>query len=221
MDDEQTSAFFAAPADSEPPVVTDEPILLAPASDMTDFAAAPTDFAAPPTTDAGFLGEVDAAFEETPMQLPEDGGAILLGAPPADIPVEPVEAALPEPVEEKSAEPSPMAKWNQEWQVTLRERKDAENAAKAAAVETAHADLAAFQAERELKREAKMAKNRSDEQEKLEAIEADLENDNSWQRVVKMVELNHDSQEGSADVGRMKDVMIFLKNEPERALVLA
>ena len=219
MADEQTSAFFA-PADSEPPVVTDEPILLAPAPDMTDFAAAPTDFAAPPTTDAGFLGEVDAAVEETPMQLPEDG-AILLGAPPAELPVEPVEAALPEPVEEEPAELSPMAKWNQEWQVTLRERKDAENAAKAEAVETAHADLAAFQAERELKREAKMAKNRSDEQEKLEAIEADLENDNSWQRVVKMVELNHDSSEGSADVGRMKDVMIFLKNEPDRALVLA
>ncbi|EED86837.1 predicted protein [Thalassiosira pseudonana CCMP1335] len=92
-----------------------------------------------------------------------------------------------------------------------------ENAAKASQLEAAQNEIAAFQAEREKRRESRMAKNRSDEQDKLEAIEADLENDNSWQRVVKMVELNQDGGEGSADTGRMKDVLVLLKNEPGRA----
>lgn len=216
MADEQSSAFFA-PMEDEAPAVSDEPIILmAPAPDMADFTVAPT-------TDAGFLGEV------------EESGAILLGDAPTEAPpvmedqvfapapdaAVLVPDALPEPEAPESDEPSPMAKWNQEWQVTLRERKDAENAAKGEHVEAAQAEMERFQTERELKRETKMVKNRSDEQEKLEALEADLENDNSWQRVVKMVELNHDSIEGSADVSRMKDVMIFLKNEPSRAAILA
>merc|ERR1712038_313052 len=114
-----------------------------------------------------------------------------------------------------------MSVWNNEWQVILKERKDEENASKAAAVEAAEAELATFQAGRETKRETRMTKNRGDEQDKLEAIEADLENDNSWQRVVKMVELNQDSAEGSQDCGRMRDVLIFLKNDSDRAAILA
>ena len=51
----------------------------------------------------------------------------------------------------------------------------------------------------------------------LEAIEADLENDNSWQRVCKMIELSHDSAGNTEDTKRMRDVLILLKNEPARA----
>ena len=46
----------------------------------------------------------------------------------------------------------------------------------------------------------------------MEAIEADLENDNSYQRVV-----NQDSGEGAVDTGRRKVVLVLLKNEPARA----
>ena len=116
-----------------------------------------------------------------------------------------------------SSEPTPMQKWNDEWQQTLLARKDEENAKKASDVETARADIEAFQAEREKRREARMVKNRSEEQDKLEAIEADLENDNSWQKVVKMIELNQDSSEGAESTGRMRDVLVLLKNEPQRA----
>eukprot|EP00560_Eucampia_antarctica_P007646 CAMPEP_0197824404 /NCGR_PEP_ID=MMETSP1437-20131217/1654_1 /TAXON_ID=49252 ORGANISM="Eucampia antarctica, Strain CCMP1452" /NCGR_SAMPLE_ID=MMETSP1437 /ASSEMBLY_ACC=CAM_ASM_001096 /LENGTH=231 /DNA_ID=CAMNT_0043424021 /DNA_START=55 /DNA_END=750 /DNA_ORIENTATION=+ len=231
MADEQSSAFFA-PMEDDPAMVSEEPILMAPAPDMADFAA-------PPTIDAGYVGEIDAAAEETAVQWTEDNGAILLGDAPMETPIEeqifgttdpfetPSEAPLmtednlPEPEAAEPDETTPMAKWNQEWTVTLRERKDAENAAKGEHVNAAQAELERFQTEREVKRETKMTNNRSDEQEKLEAIEADLENDNSWQRVVKMVELNHDAAEGSLDVSRMKDVMIFLKNEPSRAIALA
>ena len=122
--------------------------------------------------------------------------------------------------EEGEAGPSAMQLWNEEWQRTLKERKDSENALKGEAVEAARAEMEDFQSRRDVKCESRMARNRADEQEKLEAIEADLENDNSWQRVVKLVELQHDTVEGAADVGRMRDVMILLKNEPSRATVL-
>ena len=110
-----------------------------------------------------------------------------------------------------------MQKFNAEWQEILKERKDEENAKKAELVEAARVSMENFQKERENKRETRMAKNREDEQAKLEAIEADLENDNSWQRVCKMVELTHDGAEDGQDVKRMRDVMILLKNEPARA----
>uniref|UniRef100_A0A7S1Y572 Clathrin light chain n=1 Tax=Grammatophora oceanica TaxID=210454 RepID=A0A7S1Y572_9STRA len=191
--------------------------------DALDFAAAPTDdapillgappedagFAAPPMDDA-FVGTVDDAGEAP---------AIILGAPP---PVAADDEGVVETVEEVVEEPtgpSPMQLWNEEWQNTLLERKDAENAKKAEFLDASKQAMDEFSAQRETKRESKMSKNRADEQEKLEAIEADLENDNSWQRVCKMVELSHD--QASADVKRMRDVMILLKNDTNKAVALA
>ena len=201
---------------------------MAESDDMAAFMAPPADdnaFAAPPADD--FVGDVNAAGSA------EDNAPIILAAAPYEAPVEEDNAfaAAPAGVETVSddeeepannnvlvsAEPTPMSKWNDEWQTTLLARKDEENATKAATVEKAREDIEKFQAEREKRREARMAKNRSDEQDKLEAIEADLENDNSWQRVVKMIELNQDSSDGAVDTGRMKDVLVLLKNEPKMA----
>jgi hypothetical protein len=122
---------------------------------------------------------------------------------------------------EENNELSPMAVWNNQWQITLKERKDEENEKKGAQVEKAEQQIADFQAQREKRREARISKNRAEEQEKLEAMEADLENDNSWQKVVKMVELNQDAAEKSKDCSRMRDVLILLKNDPDRAAFLA
>merc|ERR1712210_151067 len=108
--------------------------------------------------------------------------------------------------------PTPMQIWNEQWQDVLKERKDEENKTKAEHVEAARASTDEFNAQREQKRESRMSKNRADEQEKLEAIEADLESDNSWQCVGKMVELSHDSTDGSANIGRMTETLILLKN---------
>merc|ERR1712125_82939 len=105
--------------------------------------------------------------------------------------------------------------WNAEWQDILAARKDEENAKKAEMVEAARLSMELFNKDLETKREAKASKNREDEQAKLEAIEADLENDNSWQRVCKMVELSHDGS-NAEDTKRMRDVLILLKNEPAR-----
>eukprot|EP00578_Thalassiosira_sp_NH16_P026518 CAMPEP_0181084808 /NCGR_PEP_ID=MMETSP1071-20121207/4891_1 /TAXON_ID=35127 /ORGANISM="Thalassiosira sp., Strain NH16" /LENGTH=241 /DNA_ID=CAMNT_0023166563 /DNA_START=60 /DNA_END=785 /DNA_ORIENTATION=+ len=240
MADEQTSDFFNPPADDSaaafaaPPSGGDD-------SQIGDiyYGTAPDaqvgggDFFNPPPAD----DSANAAFAAPPA----GDAPIILGDPsPYEAPAAAVAPGMVEAVSDDEeedmlagadsspvtmdlvpAEPTAMAKWNEEWQQTLLARKEEENAIKAASVEKAREDIAAFQAEREKRRESRMAKNRSDEQDKLEAIEADLENDNSWQRAVKMIELNQDSNEGAADTGRMKDVLVLLKNEPARADALS
>jgi hypothetical protein len=200
--DEQSGAFFQ-PMDDDYP--TEQPIILGPGDDITPSGE--------------YIGEIDAA--PPAVMVPEPPAEMLMEPVILAPGVEEVEEEEEEVVAENSLEPSPMTVWNNEWQVILKERKDEENSAKAAAVEKSEAQLAAFQTERETKRESRMTRNRSDEQDKLEAIEADLENDNSWQRVVKMVELNQDAAESAQDCGRMRDVLIFLKNDTDRAAILA
>ena len=204
-----TAAFAAPPADDHVGEV------FAPGVEDNAFAAPPTPVE---SGDAPIILGEPAPYEAPPA---DDGMGFAAAAAPAPEGVENVsddEAEMAEaPTTLVSAEPTAMTKWNEEWQTTLLARKDEENSIKAAAVEKAREDIASFQAEREKRRESRMAKNRSDEQDKLEAIEADLENDNSWQRVVKMIELNQDSSDGAVDTGRMKDVLVLLKNEPTMA----
>ena len=202
--DEFTSDFASPPEDA--PIILGEP----PEDMMQDFAS-------PPSNDQfGYDDQFVGTIDETPS----GDAPIVLGGPPDEEPMSMEE----EPVEQSQiipSGPSPMQKFNEEWQAVLLERKDAENARKAELIAAAEVAMKTFHQQRESKRESKMATNRSDEQEKLEAIEADLENDNSWQRVCKMVELSHDAGDASTDVKRMRDVMILLKNEPNRATVLA
>jgi hypothetical protein len=175
--------------------------------------------------DMGFAGApVDDAYAPPPMEddfamPPAEDAPIVLGPPIGDVTDESPDVFANVGGEDAAAAqavttvPSAMQKFNEEWQVTLAARKDEEIAMKAEHVESARVALEQFQKERELKREAKMSKNREDEQAKLEAIEADLENDNSWQRVCKLVDLSHDSAEAGEDTKRMRDVFILLKNE--------
>lgn len=222
--------FFAlAPSDGAPPA-GDAPIVLgdAPPSSEGDLFGA----AAPASTEDAHIGDVnetDNAFAEAPsgddnvFALPPAEAAsgdepIVLGGAPDDAAA--ADALTEEATPPVDTGPSPMQKWNDEWQETLKTRKDEENTKKAEMLEASKIALENFQKEREMKRENKMAKNREDEQAKLEAIEADLENDNSWQRVCKMVELSHDSTDESEDVKRMRDALIYLKNDAARAEVL-
>lgn len=217
-------AFFAMPPGDAPvpPAEGTEPV--ATEGDFTLIGEAPPAEGAPPmvgdvnelpAADMGFAGEPAAPAEMDAFAAPPaEETPIILGAPPAEAEIA-VESEVP--VTPAPIEPSIMQKWNEEWQVTLAARKDEENAMKAEMVEAAKVYIEKFQADKEAKREAKMAKNREDEQAKLEAIEADLENDNSWQKVCKMVELSHDGAHEGEDVKRMRDVLILLKNEPARA----
>jgi len=174
--------------------------------DGMGFAAAPDD-----NNDDG-MGFADAPIvlggEPTP---PAEDAPVIMGLEPAADDDDALEEEL-KPEEPKVA--SAMAKFNAEWQETLAARKDEEEAAKVEMETAAKTFMEEFQAKREAKRDAKLAKNREDEQAKLEDIEADLENDNNWQRVSKMVDLTQDGAvEDNEDTKRMRDVFILLKNE--------
>jgi hypothetical protein len=186
----------------------DQPIVLGPPSG--DFEE--NEFAVPPESEPTYLGDINEA-------LSGDEPIVLMGPSGSDdfdgVPMEMEGLTLGD------TEPTPMQKWSAEWQETLKVRKDEENARKAELLEAARIALEEFVQTRESKRESNMSRNREDEQAKLEAIEADLENDNSWQRVCKMVELSHDSTAKAEDVKRMRDVLILLKNEPTMAEALS
>jgi hypothetical protein len=206
----EENQFFAQPPSDGPTMDNDDaPILLGdPSGSDSGFAMIPDGGDQP-----AYLGEVDEAS-------PADDAPIIMGAPSMDDHEDGMEDTANDDLALANAEPTPMQKFNAEWQETLLKRKDEENSRKAEFVEASRAFMEDFQKERERKRENKMGKNREDEQAKLEAIEADLENDNSWQRVCKMVELSHDSTSKAQDVKRMRDVMIHLKNEPKLAETL-
>jgi Clathrin light chain len=200
--------FFAVPP-------ADAPIVLGPPDGgYGDFSSPPpmdgNDFAAPPMDydSAAYVGDVN----EAPMMQNSDDP---FGA--AAVSTETGEMALVS----TSAGPTPMQIWNEEWQALLLVRKEEESTRQAELMEEARIELETFQKEREMKRESTMIKNRNDEQAKLEAIEADLENDNSWQRVCKMVELQSESTDKALDVKRMRDVMILLKNDTAKAAALS
>ena len=211
---EEDNFFAAPPADDG-----DAPIVLGPpADDDGGFDESPFGAAAAAPDNANYGDFVHAPDgDNAPAYL----GDVNEAAPQPSADDEANELAAAAALVPESNEPSPMQVWNEQWQATLLERKEVENSTKAAFLQQAESDLAAFLAEREQKREASMTKNREDEQTKLEAIEADLENDNSWQRVCKMVELQHDSTQKSQDVKRMRDVMILMKNDPTKAQTLA
>lgn len=220
--------FFAVPPQSNDHSGGDAAILLGDASnpptdgydDLDAFASAPPLVLVPePGGDEGmndptYLGEVNEA--------PDSADApIIMGMDDpnsADGNVSTTEdAMMTVPVETEPTGPTPMQKWNDEWQETLKARKEIENSRRAELVDAARVALEEYTAGREVKRQTKMTSNRQDEQAKLEAIEADLENDNSWQRVCKMIEFSHDSTHKAADIKRMRDILILLKNDPSRA----
>lgn len=181
------------------------------------FAAAPDGgddddgmgFAAAPDDNDDGMGFADAPIVLGGPTPPAEDAPVIMGLEPAATDEEEEEA---KPEEPKVA--SAMAKFNAEWQETLAARKGEEDAAKVDMEVAAKTFMEEFQAKREAKRDAKLAKNREDEQAKLEDIEADLENDNNWQRVSKMVDLTQDGAvEDNEDTKRMRDVFILLKNE--------
>jgi hypothetical protein len=214
--------FFAAPPSEEPTFPGGE-------DGGFTFLGDDAGDAAPP---AAFVGDVQEGGDDDDIMgfagAPV-GDEDAFGAPPAEEPIvlgpPPEEPVLESPEETADAsdafgavvttsgEPGPMQKWNAEWQETLAARKDEENAKKVELIEATKIFQEEFKRDREAKREAKMSKNREDEQAKLEAIEADLENDNSWQRVSKLVDTTQDGAEAGTDTKKMRDIFILLKND--------
>ena len=75
-------------------------------------------------------------------------------------------------------------------------------------------DLEQFNSEKEKMREANQQKNRNEEQVLLEQLEADLDSDNPWERVVNLVDIEAKNDDDKSDVSRMRQIFIQLKTEP-------
>jgi len=185
---------------------------------MVGFATAPSNGGVGETEDNGGDAGDMLGFAAAPPEPTDDGESapIILGAPPpAEDDAFGAAGVDDSPIEESTEPkgPSAMQKFNAEFQELLNKRKEEEEAVKAETMAAAQKYMDEFKANREEKRDARMAKNREDEQAKLESIEADLENDNSWQRVSKMVDLTQDSADDNEDTKQMRDLFIKLKNE--------
>ena len=56
--------------------------------------------------------------------------------------------------------------------------------------------------------------NRSEEQVLLENIESEVDANNNWERVTKLIDAGESADAAKADVTRMRKLFIQLKNEP-------
>ncbi|CAM9577568.1 unnamed protein product [Hapterophycus canaliculatus] len=100
------------------------------------------------------------------------------------------------------------------WQAGLNEKARIEAEAKQAALEAAKADLESHVVERAANKEAKMGRNREQEQVFLEQLEGELESENPWERVVSLVDTQTEIVDDFKDTSRMTSILIQLKNEP-------
>jgi hypothetical protein len=107
--------------------------------------------------------------------------------------------------------------FNRTWEESLAQKQAEEEAHKAEMKEQAEKDLEAIKAERELLRDRNSTRNREHEQTLCEAIDADIEGSgNSWERVVKLVDMGAEVPESEVDLARMRGIFIKKKNEPAK-----
>ena len=96
----------------------------------------------------------------------------------------------------------------------FRERCEAKDKAalekKQEIMKAAREELLAWNEERQKKLAARSQMNREEEEKLKEGMKEDMECENPWERVNKLVEMN---VEGEHDLGRMKQVMIRMKND--------
>jgi hypothetical protein len=138
-----------------------------------------------------------AAEEETPFE----------SFPPA---VEEEKTAAPVAIEPAEDECSKLTEWNAEWRQKLEEKAKVSRSAKDARKESASNELKAMEAMRLKTREAKFAKNRSDQLKFLEEVESVNDIKNPWAAVISLVNVlpSKDEEEGK---DRMKALLIQMK----------
>ncbi|CAM9263268.1 unnamed protein product [Discosporangium mesarthrocarpum] len=123
---------------------------------------------------------------------------------------EPQDMGMPAP---EDVAPNALDEFIGRWEVTLREKAALEEAAKDAALEAAKVDLETHAIDRNATKEAKMSKNREQEQVFLEQLEGELESENPWERVVSLVDTQAEITGDFQDTSRMTSLFIQLKND--------
>jgi hypothetical protein len=184
---------FGAPAAEEPPA-GDDPFGGGDAAE----AYAPMEDAGEPATGGDFPTE-EAAAE--PAAFPTEEPA----APALDAPVPEV---LEIPEENKLTE------WLANWKIELEAKNAEHDKATELVKQKAAEELANEKLQKEKQREATQIKNREEEHVMLEKLEADLDAENPWERVVALVDISKEVKEDDgSDVSRMRGILIQLKTE--------
>ena len=105
-------------------------------------------------------------------------------------------------------------KFTREWNMQFRERCEAKDKAamekKQEILKAARDELLAWSEERKKKLASKAEMNREEESKLKEGMEQDMDCANPWEGVNKLVDM---SAQGEHDMGRMKQVMIRMKND--------
>ena len=139
------------------------------------------------------------AAEEAPV---EEEDPFAESAPAAAAPVVPAAPVVDE------------FKFTREWNMKFRERCEAKDKAamekKQEVLKEAREELQKWNEERQKKLAAKAEMNREEEEKLIENNKEDMNCENPWERVSKLVELNAETKH---DLTRMKQVMIRMKND--------
>ena len=94
------------------------------------------------------------------------------------------------------------------------ERQAKEDALAAERIEAATVARDEFNEERRAKvMNVTMKANREKEHEKMEEIQRQLENENPWERIISLVDLQPDTSDQACDMSRARSVLIQKKNE--------
>lgn len=105
--------------------------------------------------------------------------------------------------------------FNTEWSKKLEEKKLQEIEAEKATKIKASDDLSNWSKQREIRLSAKKDSNRQEQEVVIETLNSELDTNNVWDRVTKLVDINQESVSADkADTARMKKIFIQLKNDP-------
>jgi uncharacterized membrane protein YheB (UPF0754 family) len=106
--------------------------------------------------------------------------------------------------------------FNRAWNIKLDAKRATEAQNDADVKSKAAEDLANWTTQRKIRLEAKKEKNRVEEQILLETLESEADGGNSWERATKLIDISSGdaaSNNGKADVSRMKKLFIQLKSD--------
>lgn len=109
-------------------------------------------------------------------------------------------------------------KFQNEWDSTISSRSSNEKKCEDDRKTSAADDLKRVGEQNKIKLASKKDSNRTAEQVYLENIESDADNDNEWERVLKLINTSQEpstsGKESKSDVNRMKSLFIQLKSDP-------
>mmetsp|Transcript_42809 Transcript_42809/g.87496 ORF Transcript_42809/g.87496 Transcript_42809/m.87496 type:complete len:165 (+) Transcript_42809:75-569(+) len=149
-------------------------------------------------------------FEDIPPSEEEEVVVLPPAVPEESAPA----AAVPVVEDEPAAVDDTLAKFNAEWEAKLAEKREAEFEMQKAARANAEEERAAWNTQRDIRLKAKKDSNRSEEQVLQEALESEVENSKTWERVSKLIDAGESADGKGSDTSRMRKLFIQLKSEP-------